>query len=547
MGRWEKTAVVILLFLLVGNLWLSASRFYIAHTLPAPAAGGSYTEGLLGQPRLINPLLATSTTDQALIRLVYSGLYKYNGQGSIVPDLATGMPEISEDQKEYTVHIRPGSTWHSGRPLSADDVVYTIAALQDPSYKSPARSEWQNTSVIKIDDLTVEFKSKDVAGPFIHKLTFPILPKYIWSKIDSDTLPLARANLEAIGSGPYLIHEINQQKSGKVQSITLQSYSNYYGGKPLIETFKIVFFDTYEDVLNALHSREIEGFGFTPFDTSFYLDKNQNNLNILTLPLPQYQGVFFNLGNKLLSDKSVRTALAQSTDREAIISTVFGGNAEPISGPILPGQLGYVVPEKPIVDPTAAGALLERNGWKMNQATGLRAKGSQNLELTIATNDLPLNSKTAETLKAQWEQLGITVHLNILPTSELMSSVIRPRKFDVLLFAQKLGADPDPFAFWHSSQVNNPGLNLTGFTNAQVDKLITDARTTTNKEQRAADYQQFNQIISTEVPAIFLNQSVFIYAIDKTVKHTTLEQIYDPADRFYDVTNWYTSETRVWK
>jgi peptide/nickel transport system substrate-binding protein len=147
----------------------------------------------------------------------------------------------------------------------------------------------------------------------------------------------------------------------------------------------------------------------------------------------------------------------------------------------------------------------------------------------------------------EWKSLGIKVSLNVLPNRELSDNLIRPRKFDALLFSQNLGSDPDPFAFWHSSQAKDPGLNITGFANSEADKLVAEARATFNNKERQEKYLRFTDVVNSETPAIFLNETVFVYAVSKEVRNITLQNLYDPANRFYDITNWYIEETRVWK
>jgi peptide/nickel transport system substrate-binding protein len=548
MGKREKAAFILLALTAIISAGVSFNNFYIGHTQAAPDVGGEYREGLLGQPRLLNPLLATSPTDTAITRLVFSGLYKYDGSGNILADLAEGMPEISTDQKQYTVHIKKGVKWHNDKQLTADDVVFTIKTLQDPGFKSPLRSSWLHTTVEKIDDNTVIFKNRDVSALFLQNLTLPMLSKYVWGKVSADTFVLSSNNLEAVGTGPYVIREIKKLPSGKVQSIKLESFSNYYMGKPYVESLVFNFYDNNEDVINALHSKEVQGFGFIPLDDSLYLDKKNKNLNILELPLPQYQAVFLNTKKPLLADKNVRKALSLATNAPQILKDVFNDQGKLINGPVLPEQLGISnQTTAPSYDASAAAALLDAGGWKVNPADGLRTKGKTILEITLATNDSPLNAKTAEILIGQWKALNVKVNLNVLPNRELSDSLIRPRKFDALLFSQNLGADPDPFAFWHSSQSTDPGLNITGFANAEADKLISAARSTINDKERTDKYVRFQEIINAEVPAIFLNQTVFVYAVDSKIKNIALKNLYSPAYRFYDTPNWNIAERRVWK
>lgn len=546
LGKKEKIMLAAFLALAILSLYVSVKNLYSGLTRLAPASGGVYTEGLLGQPGYINPLLARTEPDLSLTRLVFSGLYKYGPEGQIVPDLADGLPLISPDQKQYTINLKRNVTWHNNQPVTADDVVFTIQLLKDPAYKSPLRPLWLTTTVEKLSDYSVRFTTKDISGPFLDNLTLPILPKSVWGGVEGQNFLLSRLNLEAVGNGPYAISEIKKLPSGKVEQITLNSYSGYFGGQAKIDQIIFKFYDTEDDLLNAFHSREILGFGFTPLGSSLYLDKNQSQASIISLPLPQYQIVFFNLNNKILGDQTVRQALNLATDRRQIINDVFKGNALLPSSPWLFSS-GQNSPLPSAVDLTQAKTLLDQAGWTMDPGTGLRTKKGQVLELTIATNDTLVNSNAAQSLVNQWRALNLKVNLSVLPSKQLMDTVIKPRNFDVLLFPQKFGADPDPFLFWHSSQVKDPGFNLTGFSDPVVDNLIIQARSTTDHQTRAALYQKFNDLVLSKTPVIFLDQTEFVYAADKTLKIVAPKILYDPSLRFNDISRWYINEKRVWK
>jgi peptide/nickel transport system substrate-binding protein len=543
----EKIALAVLAALALANAGYSVNAFYVAHTHIIPTGGGEYREGLLGQPRLINPLSAATNTDLAITNLVFSGLYTYSTDGSIIPDLADGMPAISEDQKQYTIKLKQNVKWHDNRQFTADDVIFTIQTLQDPAYKSPLRGEWLNTSIDKTDDYTIVFSNKDISGPFIYNLTLPIISRAVWGKIDAENFSLSSANLEAVGTGPYAIKEIKKLPTGQIQSMSLEAFPYYYNGKANIDTVRLVFYDSPDEVINALHGREIQGFGFIPFDRSVHISGDNKSLNIVELPQPQYQAVFFNLGNKLFADKNVRRALSLGTDRGEILGDVYNNSARLISGPILPEQLGFnpdIV--APVYDLTQAQALLDAAGWKINAETGVRTKNGQPFQLTMSTNDFVLNSRSAELIQKQWEKLNIKVVLNILPAKELGDNIIKPRSFDALLVSQKLSADPDPFVFWHSSQIKNPGLNLSGFNDAEADKLISSARSTTHRDVREQNYQRFQEILADQTPALFLNQSVYIYAIDTGIRNAAMNILYDPAFRFANIARWYIDTRRAW-
>ena len=541
MSKKEKIALGILAVVAAVNVFFTWQIFYHNHTVLVASTGGLYEEGVVGQPAYINPLLAHSDADLSLTKLVYSGLYKYDGNGQLVPDLADGMPAVSDDQKQYTVNLKHNVLWHNDKPFTADDVVFTVATLQDPNYKSPLRTEWLSTSVEKISDYQVRFTTKDISGPFIQNLTLPIVPKNVWQNVDSSLFLSSVFNLQAVGTGPYAIKEIRKQQSGKVDQISLDSFSNYYGGKPNIDTIVIKFFDSDDQLLNAFQSKDVQGFGFSPSGSSLFVTPNQNT-QVLTVLLPQYQVLFFNLKNKILADKNVRQSLASDIDRQSIIDQIFKGSAQLPTSPFT-GQ-----PNNPVdFDPAAAQKMLDSAGWKVDPRTNLRSKNGKTLTLSIVTNDSVQNSKAAEQVADAWRQLNIQVILNILPTKEMTDTVMRTRNFDVLIFLQKFGADPDPFAFFHSSQVKDPGVNLTGFADPAADKLMTEAHSTTDQQVRQQKYQQFDVLINQELPVVLLSQSEYFYAVTNEVQNIQIKKLYDDSNRFYNVTNWFIQQQRVWK
>lgn len=543
MGKKEKIVFFSLLAAAaVAFLW-AGRNFYYAATVPAPALGGNYTEGFLGQANYLNPVLAHDENDLSLNHLIFSGLYKYDGQGNLVPDLADGFPKISEDQKQYTVSLKKNVQWHSGKEFKADDVVFTVATIKDPNFKSPLRSSWASTGVEKIDDFTVKFTTKEVSGPFINYLTLPILPVSVWSKVAAQNFPLSELNLKAVGTGPYAVSEIKKLSSGKIQSITLESFSNYYAGKPKIDSLTVKFYDQPQDLVNALHSGEIDGFGYSPFDENISL-KEESDLKIWSLPLPQYQVIFFNLKNPALADQKVRAALSALIPRQDIVERAFGGHAKPVSS-----LFSFYLPASNGKTAAAANAedYLLAAGWKRDPATDKWTKNGQPLELRLYTNDFLPNARAAEILSQAFREFGVNVSLNILPSSQLAENNIKTRDFDILLFGQKFGADPDPFAFWHSSQINYPGLNLSGFADNEADKLITSARTTTDQNLRQQKYLQLDDLLSEKLPMVFLNQTTYSYAVSSKIKGVSLTKLYDPSSRFFDTANWYIMEDRVLK
>lgn len=540
MGKSEKIALVLLAVAAMLSLTVSANGFYVRHTQVVPALGGQLTEGVIGQPQYINPILALSDTDQALTRLVFSGLYKYDASGQLAPDLAEGLPQISDDQKSYTVNLKHNARWHNQKPVTADDVVFTIQTLKNPDFKSPLRPFWLNTTVEKLSDYQVRFTNKDISGPFVYNLTLPILPKDVWGATDPSGFLLNKNNLEAIGCGPYAITQINKLPSGKISSIILKSFAGYYGLRANIETFTVKFYDSQADLLNGLRGKEIDLAGVVPAPGDD-INSFAKNFDRLNLPLPQYQIAYFNLNDGLLNSSGVRQALALATDRQAIINDVFQG------------QRGFPIdPMTKVSDAAygfnlaAAGDVLEKAGWNLSQ-DGLRRQKDQILGITITTSDSPANALVVQSLQKQWQAAGFQVYLDIKSGKELAESVIPGRKFQVLVFSQKFGTDPDPFFFWHSSQAKDPGLNLTGLSDPGLDKLLTEARNTTDTASRYQKYAAIDQLIAGKWPEVLLNQNTFVYLVSPKIRDVRVWNLPEPSARFYDLPNWYLQTKRVWK
>ena len=551
MSKRERIATASLVAVLIVDLVAMGIHWYVGHTVKVPAHGGEYIEGLVGQPQYINPLLAQTPTDRALSSIVYDSLYDTDSSGNLVPSLADGPIQISADGKQYTIKLKPNLKWQDGKTLNADDVAFTFTTIQNQDYHAVERRQWANIAVQKIDDLTVQFTNKNISAPFITNFTVGILPQHIWQNVSAAAFSTSRFNLEPIGSGPFTASEKDvEAATGKVTAYDLSANPLYREGAPYIDTIEFKFYASYADAVLALHGNEIEGLGFSPFDTGMSLDQKHTNLKVGEVPVYEYQALFFNLPNSqgILSDSTVRSALAQSVNRGDIISSIYGGLALPDYGPLMPGQLGYK-DESSVnaLNVKAATDALTASGWVPDPSTGTRQKGKQQLKFTITTNDFVLNVKTAENLQQQWKQIGADAEINVVPTADIQAKVIQPRNYQALLFAEGTGVDPDPFVFWHSSQAEDPGANLALYKNTSADALISSARNTFDKTVRAADYQKFQDTLAADSPAIFLVQSEYVYETTQALRASLPATLANPENRFYDIQHWYVKETRTFK
>ncbi|MBU0707422.1 hypothetical protein KKG41_03545 [Patescibacteria group bacterium] len=544
LSNTEKRIVSLLVVVFLTAGIVLAIRFYISHTEPVPIVGGSYTEGLIGNPSYINPVLSQSNdTDMDISRLVFSSLFKHNKSGELIPDLAASH-ELSEDQKTYTIHLREGVKWHDGEIFSSSDVITTIDSIQATEIKSPLAGNLKGVTANALDEQTVILTLQEPFAPFLSSLTFGILPAHIWNDIPLLSFHLAESNLKPIGTGPFKFKSLKKDKSGNIKSYELARNANYYGQSAYIETITFKFYPDLASLIEAGRSNKVEGLGYVPKESKETLSKNKDIVPRL-LHLPQYTAVFLNQKNQLLKNLDIKQSLAYSLNKEEVINEVLAGEGEAIHGPILPGYIGFN-PEirKYDFDPTKAMETLENAGWAPDEDSGMRKKGDQELRFTLTTIDQPDFVATANMLKDYWQKIGVGVELRIIDSSRIQKYVIKPRDFEALLVGEIVGTDPDPYSFWHSSQGRDPGLNLSVFVNKDVDQLLEEARKINDEEQRRMKYLHFQNILADELPAIFLYNPTYTYGLNKKIQGFELDRIITPADRFTDIEEWYINTKR---
>jgi peptide/nickel transport system substrate-binding protein len=511
-----------------------------------PTYGGELREGVIGLPRTINPVITVTDVDRDLSTLVYSGLTRYE-EGNIVADVAKSW-DISPDGLTYTFNLREDVFFQDGKPLTAEDIVFTIHKIQDPAIKSPRRADWVNVSVKQISPSQVQFSLRQPYSPFLTNTT---IPKHIWGSVSDDQFIFSQYNIEPIGSGPYKLDTISHDNGGIPTEYHLSSWSKYYGEKPYIGAITVYFFGDEDKAISALDSGAIDSLaGISPSEASRLATNSAQSYKVISTPLPRVFSVFFNQSQApVLADTIVREALDLAVDRTAIIDSVLGGYGEPVHGP-LPIDIGTSTANLNVSNIEKAQALLEKNGWGQN-SDGIYEKKSKTGTLTLAfdiyTADSPDLKKAAETVKASWTELGARVDIKVFESSDLYQNVIRTRKYDALLFGQFIGKDRDLYAFWHSSQRNAPGLNVAMYANAKVDKLLEQIRATHNEEDAKDLYGQFYKIVYAETPAVFLYVPDFIYAVPKKLGGVQLETVTMPSDRWNSLTKWYINTDGVWK
>ncbi|MCX6790150.1 MAG: peptide ABC transporter substrate-binding protein [Candidatus Kaiserbacteria bacterium] len=528
-----------ILTILVGSTSL-ISLFALEQSLleKIPAYGGTLIEGEVGNPQFINPLLAISDADRDLSTLTYAGLMGISGSGDLVPVLAERY-EVSGDNKTYTFVLRKNAKFTDGTPVTAADVVFTVKKAQDPSLKSPEYANWTGVAVSAIDEQTVRFTLSKAYAPFLGLTTLGILPSRLWQNISDTEFPFSSLETSPVGNGPFKVASISRNASGLIQSVLLTQNPNYVLGRPYLDSIRFNFFSNTEDLARALRSGAVESAYGIP------------GKNALSAPYARVFGVFFNPNeNQIYSRIEIRKALSLAINRQAIVTDALGGYATSIMGPVPPGKNVEQVPVPGSTNPTAtASAVLKATGWIYNGKTRAweNAKAKQTFSsVTMRTSNVPELKNVASAVKTDWEKLGITVNIELYEAGDLSQNVIRPRKYEALLYGMVIDRDQDLYAFWDSQERNDPGLNIAMYANKTIDALLEDARSTIDEKARSTDLGKIETLVAADYPAAFLYAPNFIYSLPDEVQGVSLPQIITPADRFATVATWYRSTDAVW-
>lgn len=545
-------SLVIILFISTLIILQNINKSFMVNV---PMNGGSITEGIVGTPRFINPVLAFSDADQDLVALIYSGLMRKNPDGSLTPDLAEKY-EVSKNGLTYTFTLKNEIYFHDQRPVTIDDIIFTINEIKDPVMKSPKKGNWDMVKVEKIDEKTIKFTLKQPYASFLENTTLGIMPAYLWN---NSPIELNDANTQPIGSGPFMVGTVSKQSTGLIDYYDLVPSKKFNLSEPYLDKMTLRFYPNENDQIAALEKGEVDQISsITPLNAQIL---KEQNFRIESLTLPRVFGLFFNQNqNQIFTDKKIINAIDLAIDKDSIVRDILLGYGVVIDSPIPPNMINYqklnkgdgVSYEENIKN---AQDILNKDGWKkgtdgflQKTITGKNKKKTISyLEFSISTSNAPELVKSAELIKQDLENIGMKITIKTFEIGNLNQGVIRPRKYDALLFGQIINHESDLLAFWHSSQRKDPGLNVAMYTNVNVDKILTDASITIDEKARVKKYIQFENEIKKDMPAVFLYSPDFIYIVSKNIQGFSLDHIITSGDRFLNSYLWYTKTDNVWK
>lgn len=537
---WAKRVWVLTLFLAAFGLVNSAYVFVAAKTVEVPAVGGTYYEAMVSRVQNINPYYCyMSSMDRDLCKLVFSGLTKYDPVSKeIRGDLAYSWT-ISDDGMEYNYSLRPDLYWHDGVPITSEDVVFSYQdILQSPDYLGSYQKTFHNVKIEALDERTIRFTLAEPQAFFPYTVTLGIVPKHILGGISIAEIQQHSFNRNPIGSGPFKL--INIESERDVDIVELRSFEKYYGEQPYIQ--KLVLYG-FSHTDNLLQKQSIFD-GIRDVTDGTLIDASRFNTH--QIQLPRLTGVFFNMQKPILKNDVIRNALSLSIDKNAIVAGL--NNAKLIDSPLpfIEADVTHTT------DIERAKELLFNADWKIYSEQyndGIRRdKNGEKLSLILATTKSEDNMTVAKRLQAAWKEIGIEIEIVNLEIGDLQENIIKPRKYDVLLIAEELQESIDLYPYFHTSQMVDPGLNLSQYNNVDVNLLLDKIRATNTYTDQVLLTQELLTILNKDNPVIYLYSLQVPYYVNKDIINVKIPpQAGHISDRFNMFHEWAKDVTYIWE
>lgn len=513
-----------------------------------PVPGGTINEGIVGSFTNANPVYATSSVDLAVSRLLFSGLYTHNDKNQLVPDLAAAPFGVNADGTQYTVKIREGVVWHDGKPLTAHDVAFTFAVIQNPDAKSPLNASWQGIKVAALDKYTVTFTLPNPLAAFPSSLTTGIIPEHILAATPMSAMRSSNFNTNnTIGSGPFrwqAIEVTGGSPQDRQERIALQRFEDYHRGPAKLANFVVHSFRSQQDMIQSFDRQEINVMaGLSEMPRQFQDDSSVYSYN---LPLTAAVMTFFKTSEGILSEPAIRKALVLGADQDKIMRSL-GYATKPVREPLLQGQLGYDASfAQPGFNADAARQTLDAAGWTVGKG-GIRHKANQPLTFKLYAENTSEYARVAKLLQKQWLGIGVDVKLELQEAADFQSTLAF-HSYDALLYGISVGNDPDVYAYWSSAQADlraTSRLNFSEYKSSVADAALESGRTRTESALRAVKYRPFLQAWQNDAPALGMYQPRFLYITRGQLFGLKEHYINTPADRLNSVDAWMIRQAAV--
>lgn len=508
--------------------------------LGEPTTGDWIVRHMLSDPEQLNPLTSNDAGAATILGHIFETLTDRDPHTlALRPLLASELPTVSDDHLTYTFHLRKDARFSDGKPVTGEDVLFSIKAVKSPKVNAPFTRVYYASLVNAelIDPYTIRFTASE---PYFRNESVlggvSVLPRHYYDPeghldgisvsqvVEEDPAVADRVQAFAdrfnrdfarnpMGSGPY---RFTEWFTG--ERVVLDRNPDYWGNtvpeieRPWIDRMLFRVVNNTDAALVTLKGGDLDMLGLQPLqhlrETSG--KKFTESFNKIEYYSPGYTYVGWNNESPLFSDVRVRRAMTHLIDREAMVKTILFDLGQVIHSPIYRFRPEYDESIQPLpFDPKQAVALLKEAGWADSDSDGILDKlidGKRvpfSFELKINSGNQTRKS-VALTMQDVMRRHGVEVKIRELDWTIFLDD-IRARRYDAMVLGWAMGVtEPDAYQVWHSSQIDNRGSNHIAYRNNRVDELLTAYRKEFDPEVRIGMYREFQRILHDEQPYTFL-------------------------------------------
>lgn len=454
--------------------------------------------------------------------LLFNGLTGHDGDNAVIPALAKSW-DFDEETCTYTFHLEEDVRWHDGEPFTAEDVQFTIEAIMDPENGSENAPNFEDVEEITvIDDHTISFRLSAPNVAFLDYMTMAILPKHLLEGEDMQTADFFRS---PIGTGPYKLASWDEG-----QAITLEKNADYFRGEPNIDT--IVFKIVPDDNAKALQLRagELDLALLTPKDAATFAD--EEGFTCYDMETADYRGILFNFQNEYWQEnRDLIPAVCYAIDREAIIDAVLLGQGMAAYGPLQRNIYNYEDVEHYDYDPEKARAVLEATGCVLGE-DGFYTRNGETVGfvLSVGAGD-QVRIDMAQIVAQQLREIGMDVTVDIPAQVDWSGQMAY-----LIGWGSPFDADDHTYKVFGTDK----GANYSGYSNADVDRYLTEARESDDPAVRAEAYANFQKALAADPAFAFICYIDANYVADASITGIDADTVmgHHGVGIFWNVAEW---------
>lgn len=491
---------------------------------------GTVVIAAAGEPTALLPPLVMETVGRDIGDLVYERLADLAPGGAPV-DSAAFRPRLAArwervDSVDLRFHLRPGARWHDGRPVTAEDVVFSFESYADSALDAQALPYIANRiAVVAEDSATVRVHFAQASPEQLYDATYHvrILPRHIWAAIPRASWAADTTMAHLIGSGPYRFASWQRGQSLSLVADTAAARP------PAIRRVVWRFTDDPDAALNLVLSHEadlLERIGTAPQVARVAAD---SSFRVVTYPAAVFGFLAFRLADSaarphpVLSDLAVRRALAAATDRATLGRSLIGPDTRVPGGPM--SHLLWIGTDSArgiAFDTTAAAHMLDSAGWVRPAGRTVRERSGQRLRFDLlvpATSSMRRNMAVA--LQEAWRRLGAEVSVTAVDFPIFQERLAHGR-FDAYVGTYL----DEPSARGLVDQWTRAGwsgLNYGHYGNLAFDSLLARAGTESDAPRARSLYREAMDTLNADVPAIFLFSLTNSAAVHRRLQNVTID------------------------